>query len=546
MRLFLVCLVLLFALESLAGAQELSTQVYPSEDEVYEAWINGEIDIAQLQILMELANQKVDTAEFHLLDQVPNLSFFRDHLKTSTTQLQKEQLASFETPDVDRSRVRGHLTHQYTLELESEGRDRYRTGARFFLGDQWKAGLKLQREYSGRERFTHRYLTYKSNSGVMHEVTLGNFTRRFGLGSIIGYRGKILRYSDQADYESLRFPDYGGLNGLYTRIVGESYQVEHVNSYVRDADFSMRVDALMFQYQFAKWRPSLILGHNLVSNRHTESKQRFVDVGMNLQYEYASGYLEGEVSLPMKGRTSPSAVLAEGRHRFRDAQVIFSGWSYAEDFHDLSSGSKKANLRRMVELDDVPFEYSTRRAGQDGFLLKTIARLNDDIDIVNSAIIARVPHEQSLQELLAGIVGRLGDRWSIRADLNLERRIEKSSIGEEIDKTGRTRVEVRYIDGNLSARSYIAHNSRNGREDHLSWLVRARYTFSGAGTAEIWSNVSQMEPETGKVEYWYVYVRHEQELISGLTLAFKLARTYNRSAIETVKMVGQIELTAAI
>ena len=55
MRLFCVCLLLLLAVAVPAGSQELSTQVYPSEDEVYEAWITGEIDIAQLQILMEMA-----------------------------------------------------------------------------------------------------------------------------------------------------------------------------------------------------------------------------------------------------------------------------------------------------------------------------------------------------------------------------------------------------------------------------------------------------------------------------------------------------------
>lgn len=85
---------LILLLGELCPAQELSTVVFPSEDEILEALRAGEIDYYQYQILMELSQYGIDADDLYLLDEIPNLWHIGD-VRGDTVSLESEQQAMF-------------------------------------------------------------------------------------------------------------------------------------------------------------------------------------------------------------------------------------------------------------------------------------------------------------------------------------------------------------------------------------------------------------------------------------------------------------------
>jgi len=63
---------------------------------------------------------------------------------------------------------------------------------------------------------------------------VGSFTARLGLGTLFGYRGKLMSCSDKINIESLAYPDYGGYNGMYLIGRVEEVEVQFLGSLVRD------------------------------------------------------------------------------------------------------------------------------------------------------------------------------------------------------------------------------------------------------------------------------------------------------------------------
>lgn len=226
-------------LATAAPGQELSTSVFPSEDELYESYNLGEISYEQYLILKELAGRKIDSTNCHLLDEIPNLSFFQGYKFSPDNYLEKEQAALFVGRDLWDKQIKGTVDYKYYQELEKEGRDKYQSSIKFKINRQYDFSLKLQREYSGRERIIERSFSYKKDSGGLRELRVGNYSCRMGLGTIFGYRGKIFDFADEIDEESWLFPDYGGYNGLYARFRQGMFQTEILTSVVRDRDYSM-------------------------------------------------------------------------------------------------------------------------------------------------------------------------------------------------------------------------------------------------------------------------------------------------------------------
>ena len=95
-RALLAALATLFSLVvASATAQELSTEVFPSEDELLEALHLGDISYDQYVLLREVARLGIDSASAHLLDEITNLSSFRRD-RYSVRGLEQEQRRPFE------------------------------------------------------------------------------------------------------------------------------------------------------------------------------------------------------------------------------------------------------------------------------------------------------------------------------------------------------------------------------------------------------------------------------------------------------------------
>jgi hypothetical protein len=205
---------------NVSTAQELSTFVYPSEDELEEAFYNGEIDFIQLITLQELIQNGIDSTELYLLDEIPNLSYFFDIGLLKKSDLSTDQVALYLAKPTETDLFKGKIAHNYSTRLEEDGGSRYRTTGNIIFENNLKAAFRLHREYSGVERIVYRRLEFSPPKGPVQQMVLGSYTIRLGLGTIMGYRGKLLDFSDEINSETLLYPDYGGYNGVQMKFKG--------------------------------------------------------------------------------------------------------------------------------------------------------------------------------------------------------------------------------------------------------------------------------------------------------------------------------------
>jgi hypothetical protein len=116
---------------SAAVSQELSTEVYPSEDELYLALAAGEIDYHQFLILREVIRTGIDATNRHLLDEVPNLSYFHGDTISLSTNLQREQADGFDPRVRADVGTHGECRYRYYRYLEEASESQYRGSIRF-------------------------------------------------------------------------------------------------------------------------------------------------------------------------------------------------------------------------------------------------------------------------------------------------------------------------------------------------------------------------------------------------------------------------------
>ncbi|MEE8404199.1 MAG: hypothetical protein V3S17_02285, partial [candidate division Zixibacteria bacterium] len=217
----------------------MSTIVYTSEDELQEAFLNGEIDFVQLITMIELIRFGIDSTRYYLFDEIPNLSFILGKEQLPQPKLREQQQLAFISSAEPSNRIAAVLSHSFSRKLIEGSKSRYRTSLKLRGYNGFEATIRLHREYSGSERIVYRNLKYTSRKNKLKSIVLGSFTKRLGLGTVLGYRGNILDYSTRIDSESLLFPDYGGYNGLNLNFETHNIGSELVVSYLQDSTYSL-------------------------------------------------------------------------------------------------------------------------------------------------------------------------------------------------------------------------------------------------------------------------------------------------------------------
>lgn len=524
-------------------AQDLSTEVYASEDELYEALTNLEISPERYQVLRDAIFEGVGSAQYHLLDEIPNLSHFLESEKALSTALQTEQLAPFKLrPESGRSSS-GELRYRYRYDPDQVESAQYFGSARVSRGRITAYGV-LHREQSGDERVINRYVQYRNPSGSIRDIRVGNFSRRLGMGTAFGHRGKLLDFARHIGDESLLFPDFSGYNGLYARLRTGRAQVQLLTSFNRDTDHSLSTVAGMLMHSFGSMNTGLIVGVNHLRNRHNDASLRDVKIALPVRYRYKGGYVSLETCVQTGHSQGWGGVQIEGRHRFRTAEMKFAGWSYADRYLDLSGGSKTGRSRRHIYLPDVDFELSDKRSGHAGGMVKSIVLMTDQMQLVNAVYYSAQHRDSADFQLLSGLIRQhqTGLTWRLDHLVKSRRRTVAGSV------TGitshRTRLEIRFTAGQTALRSYIAYNTSSDRSDHVSLFVRLDYNSQALGRLQVWSNLARFDARNGLVEYWYFYLRNEQSLTEGLLAAVKISRSYSRGATETHRTQLSLEVKA--
>ena len=523
--------------------QQLSTTVFPSEDELYEALQNNEIDYYQYLILREIAQHGIDSDTQYLLDEIPNLLFIQSDSTGTLTALESEQAALFRETNREERARRWRIRYGHYQSLDDESRRQYRLSVATELNSHWRATFNINREYSGRERWVRRAVAYRNSRGSVRRFELGSLSARLGLGTVIGYRGKLLGFSDQLNGESFLFPDYGGINGVYldTRAVGIRTQV--VGSVNRDESHSLLTAGSMVSRASGRLRPGVIFGMNRLRNRTSgETLVDFKTAG-NLYFRYGAGVVTIEAAEQFTDLRRSRAAVVEGKHRLSMAEIDYALWSYGRDYLDLSSGSKAVWLTCREVLVPVGYELSTRRKGQTGFLVRTVVQLETGWELANSAILARLNRDTSRTELFSSLRRQWSQRFSTQVDYLARNRERNGMSGYRKDFTRRVRFEIRFATGDLSFRSYIGYTTDNQEGDYISLFGAIRGHLKGFGVVEAWSNISRL---ADSIEYWYMFFRYKQQLVDDITLAVKFATEYHSGGSDRFRPLLSVEINSQL
>ncbi|MCK4631830.1 MAG: hypothetical protein KAT79_01100 [candidate division Zixibacteria bacterium] len=539
---------IILALLSVGGvsAVDLSTIVLNSTEDLETALQLGEIDSVQFLTLKELLLHGLDSTNLHLFDQVPNLSFVAGTAPDRSGLLKGEQTAPFFVSKPAVLRMSGRFTSKFDVELEPQGRSRYQSSLQLEINKCLEISLKVRREYSGVERIIARHLRYTRPDGRVREIRVGSFSNRFGLGTVFGYRGKLLDFAEEIGSESVLYPDNGGYNGVYGRFQTGSFNSQVLASLVRDDNHSLRSFGAMLSRQSGRTSVGLIVGQNQLENRETDVAISRSLCGVYFDGDYTNGKTAMELSLQSGEGVAAIAAVCEGLHLIGSSDIRYSAWWYDQALVDLTSGSKAINLRRQNEIDEVDFSYSDKRSGQLGGMLKTSIPLIENVRMFNAGLIGFRSSDTSMIQFLTGIERKTGKAWSFRIDyLNQTRRHTSSVVGgREINQ--RTRLETRFASGKISMRSYIAHSTKTGARDYLAVFAGCRYRTDKMGTLQIWSNLTRIDPTTMVTGYWYWYLRYGHELIDGVELGVKISNRYDRQKTEANYGTVSLELSGVL
>ena len=539
MRLRGIILIVVVFMASAVCSQELSTSVFLSEDELNEALRNGEITYDQYQALKEIMQFGVDSLSQYLLDEIPNLMYLLDVDTVLTNSIEQEQTAGFTSP-AGRGHSRSTVTWRYTTLLEEDGRSWYRGALDLAPVQRWRLRGQVSREASGPERISARSLTYRSRDGIVRRVEIGNFTTRLGLGTVFGHRGKVLDFSEEIDGESFLFPDYGGYNGVLADMQAGAWSFHALGSVIRDDTHRISSGGLLVERYRGSLRPSLIVGVNSITDRISGVSISIPMLAVTSQLKYGAGSLAFELSRQTADASHATSGVIEGRHRFEIAELRYAGWTYGDDFVDLSAGSKSGQIYVRDSLETIGFGYRTRRAGQAGFMLRTVVPLFRDFSCAGALVYADAGDVGNRQQFSGSLAYQINHDWQFLIAYLGQWKDQSAEFPAEVAEQ-EWRVESRYQAGSWRIRCYIGYDTDDERRNSGCLFLWLRHETSAAGRYQLWSNMGKIV-EDG-IHYWYLFGRGEWPLGKHMTVAAKLSNSYRRDENEPNSTQLSTELT---
>jgi hypothetical protein len=525
------------------AAQELSTVVLPSADEVVEALAQGEIDFEQYEVLMELINSGITLENTYLLDAIPNLADFVTAQGTDTSGLEANQLAPFWNVS-HRPGLRRVFKHQYYSTLAEKARERYRSSLEYQVDRNWSGSIQIRKELSGRERLTQRGVCYNSDSGTIRGVAIGTYRIRYGLGTVVGFRGKSLSYSRRLDGESLLCPDYGGFNGLEAELRFGQTQARGMISYNRDSAHAVATTAATLRQDKGLWSEAITVGVSSVSNRSDAATAADLKAAVTVSRKFDRGAMTLEYCAQTGSKTDFGTMVLEGSDRSSLGTVQYAVWRYGKRYIDLSGGGKAAAISHTSQLDEVDFSMSDKWSGQYGLLGKGSARITSNVTLTGALLAAARSKDSTLVQIRPGVEWSSAHNWRWTVDyLQTNKRKTEDTASVELSDR-KIRLAGRYMRNGVEAHWNVAHSVSTTHGDFVTLFGSVKVSDQGGQECELWSNLGRLE--RGKVDYWYGYFRTVQPILERVDLAVKVSHRFDRSSSQPHETAVSLEAIAEL
>jgi hypothetical protein len=515
-----------------ATATGLSDANIPSEDEICEALVTGEIDYEQYQLLLEAAQYGID------LDLLDAGDLLADSLFPSGSSADSETAMDRSAKNSRAERIR--MLYRYFQEIDAPSRSRYLLGISAKPDDQWKYDLRLRRELTGRERFVSRSAKYTSDSGLVRTIELGNFTRKFGLGSAVGYRGKLLSCSDKLDSESWLYPDFAGFNGVAVDMKSGKWEFSTLASYNRSSTHALQVIATSISKKKGRVRPGLSLAINRLENRANRARLLDYKSAATLAIQTRRHQATLEYGLQIGEQKPVGTFLAEILALPDFGRVRIYGWRYGDRYLSLSSGGRSASLSHKVDLEEVDFDCSDRRAGQSGLQLHFDGALAEKTALAVNVLYAQTAVDSANLQFRNELERHIGKRWQVGAQYyaNWIERGAKDSLVHRI------RALLQFSGASLQVKTTFGRSIPESGEGSFAWLADLRVKVSEETRLQFWSNLARFSVD--KVDYWYLFVKVEQEIAGSIRIATKFAERYLASSANRHQLSLALEVSGSL
>jgi len=506
--------------------QQLKTAVYPGEDELLEALILNEISQEEYDLLVELFRHGIDSSNVYQLELIPNLSYFKtfyEEYQSFLEQPDKRKSTLYQLPP---DNYRGYVSFKFYQKF-NQVESRYRSNLMYESANHWKVLIKLDREYSGKERFVYRNFRYNPKNSFIKEFIVGSNSYRAGLGTVFGYRGKLLNYSDEIDRESFSFPDYGGENGIF--VAAGNSNAKAILQLSRNRDDNFDFVKLLSEFRFKKHKsfPALIVSLTKIRNRESNMSQKDFKTALYKDFTFKNGYSRFELTR-QSGIRSAQAVVTENKFKINKSSFRFSAWFYGEDFLDLNSGSKSGKMTSQISIDLLDFSFSSRRNNQYGFLLKSSSHLSEKLSTGHSFLYSIKNTDSSNIEFLSAVSRKLNLKSTFKLDFLHKRKIRNSLTSRDESITQKIRLEFRFKDEKSYLRIYTGYKKESGNSDYLIIFAQARKNVSSANKFEIWANLGEYNLDSKKIDYFYAYFQEHLRLFDRLETTTKFGYSYSR------------------
>lgn len=518
-----------------ATAADLNTEVYPSEDELYEAFLRGDLDYETYRNLVDLIETGLDNSDIYLLEELPGIGPIRPGDSTIEINERAEPYRQVVAP-AEVGEWHGYLKVRNSRQLEAT--DRYKT---YYLlnsvfGSRWRIKTKLNRNENGIHEWTQRSAEYSNRRGTLKRARLGSYTARFGLGLSLGYRGRLLAKGDEESDESMLFPDFSGFNGVYLEGSSGRNPARWLVHYDRNDSHNFRMSAVSLSARHKRLSGELIGLGAILENRQSGVDYKYIQGGTFVRYDAINYDISGELAIQQYTRNLIGAASVEGTFDFNPIKIWGSFWHYAEDFVNLTGGGRSGRMSRTVSIDSLDFSVSDRRTGQDGFRLKSHTALSDKTNAT-----AAVSHDGFNQfhknvELYTALAHRVGNNSSLSLDYRFKRNYDNG----EISSDNETRLEYKMRRKQIFLRTYIGYQNDDDR-DFVMLFARASARVSSLGDLELWCNLDKINIDSRQLDYMYFYVQEKLPVRPFLHVIAKYTYRYSRAYSDRKQSAFYIE-----
>lgn len=534
----IVCAIVLTVVIN-SPAEKVGEEVYPSEEELYEAYLNGEIDYDTYINLKEIIQLGIDSTEYFLIEEIPNVSYFLRESPGEYSREDQEKLDPYLAEPVKAVplKLNGRVRWQRYQRLEENGDFENNLNINARYGDNWTFQTRARQDYNARRKVLSRSLTYESQRGQINKFVLGNYAARFGLGLNVGYRGIIFDKDEIPAEETSLFPYYGGFNGIYVEGGDRDHGAQGLVHVDQDSTHRFEMAGFDILRRYGRIRTEfMLLGARILKRKSDEELTHY-------QFGGLVGYLKNdfeialETTMPKGGSNLFPATLLEAKYLIPRVDMYFSAWRYADDFHNFFGGGRSGPIYRSYEIEEVDLSLRDRRIDQRGILFKTRSRLTDGTGFDLAFTTYGAGQFNNGTEISVGFDRKLDSRKTLRLYYEYERR----KTGTEVKTDYRIRGEYRLITDDVYLRSYVGYRRDYSKSDYLSQYIRCRYRTEQFGTIEAWLNLSRYNLETGMVDYFYGYLKEIIEVTNFLEFAAKFMYRYSRNYSDREQLTFMME-----